>query len=115
MELRLLLAYPSAVPEKAVAGFNLAAAFYLLEAKPCFVFKRIFSMQLKRTHDNGIECKIYQDSSKRCTIIIRYRQPPSSSLASHETTLDGAKRIADNTVEKSGHVCNGSCKGWEMV
>jgi hypothetical protein len=27
MELRLLLAYPSAVPEKAVAGFNLAAAF----------------------------------------------------------------------------------------
>ena len=30
MELWLLLAYPWAVPEKAVAGLNLAAAFYLL-------------------------------------------------------------------------------------
>ena len=72
----------------------------------------------KRTHSGGIESLIQRDSSTRYRISIKHsqdRQPPTSFLAFLETTLDGAKRIADEAVKQSGHVCNGLCKDWEVV
>ena len=63
-------------------------------------------------------CSVREDSSTHCIIFIKYRQDgqsPSSFLAVRETTLPGAKRIADEAVNGSGHVCDGACKDWEAV
>ena len=72
-------------------------------------------MPLKRTHANGIECTIYEDSSTYSTVSIKFGQSRTSFLAGREMTLDGAKHLADDTVQKSGHHCNGTCKKWEVV
>ena len=75
-------------------------------------------MQLKRTHAGGIVCSVQEDNSTHCTISVKYRQDgqsPSSFLAFRETTVGGAKRIADEAVKQSGHVCDGKCKDWEAV
>jgi hypothetical protein len=75
-------------------------------------------MHLKRTHAGGIESSIQQESFTLCKISIKHSQndqSPGSFLAFRETTLDGAKRIADEAVKQSGHVCNGACKDWESV
>ena len=73
------------------------------------------TMPLKRTHADGIRCSIHEDNSTHYTISVTYRQTRASFLASRETTLDGAKRIADDEVRKSGHVCDGACKDWEAT
>ena len=72
-----------------------------------------FTMPLKRTHADGIRCSIHEDNSTHYTISVTYRQSHASFLACRETTLDGAKRIADDEVRKSGHVCDG--KDWEAT
>ena len=71
-------------------------------------------MPTKRTHA-GIQCSIYEESPTRWTISIKYHfdgKPPSSMLIVRETTLDGAKQIADDDVKKTGHVCDSACTGW---
>ena len=72
-------------------------------------------MPLKRIHADDIECSIHENSSTYCTISVKFRQSQTSFLAGLETTLDQAKRLADETVEKTAHHCNGACKKWEVV
>jgi hypothetical protein len=72
-------------------------------------------MPLKRTHADGIECSIHEESSTRRTISVTYRQRHASFLASREMTLEEAKRIGDANVKESGHVCDGACQDWEIV
>jgi len=45
-------------------------------------------MPLKRTHADGIECSIHEESSTRRTISVTYRQRHASFLASREMTLE---------------------------
>ena len=71
-------------------------------------------MPLKRTHADGIQCLIHEDTSTHCTISVVYCQTRASFLASHEMTLEEAKRIGDANVKESGHVCNGACQNWEQ-
>jgi hypothetical protein len=40
---------------------------------------------------------------------------PYAALIVRETTLDEAKSIADTEVRKSGHVCDSTCKDWEVI
>ena len=72
-------------------------------------------MPLKRIHADDIECLIREDSATYRTIYVKFRQSQTSFLAGLETTLDQAKRLADETVEKTAHHCNGACKKWEVV
>ena len=74
-------------------------------------------MPLQRSHA-GIQCSIYEESQNRWTISIKYHldgQSPSSVLIVRETTVDAAKRLADDNVQKSGHVCDGTCQDWKVV
>ena len=74
---------------------------------------RLFAMPLKRTHADGTECSIQQDSSTHCTISVTYRQSRASFLASRETTLEAAKKFADDSVLKNGHRCTPACTDWK--
>jgi len=113
MELWLLLAYPSAVPEKAVAGLNLAAAFYLLGRDLALFGTFLCNSNEPMTKvSNAKSMRTRPSAAQSLSDTANHLLP---FLASHETTLDEAKRIADDTVEKSGHVCNGNCKGWEIA
>ena len=62
---------------------------------------------------------LIHEEAQRCTILsIKYRksgQPPAAALIIRDSTLDAAKRIADDTVKESGHICNGACKDWEVA
>ena len=73
-------------------------------------------MEFKRTHADDIECLIREDSGTYRTISVKFLQSQTSFLAGSETTLDAAKRLADEiVVQKSAHHCNGACKKWEVV
>jgi hypothetical protein len=77
-------------------------------------------MQLKRTHANGIVCSILEEyASWRVTIRFREDGEPSafSIVGVSKPTLQIAKEFADDTVAalNGGHVCDASCKGWEVV
>ena len=73
-------------------------------------------MPIKRTHADDIECLIREDSATYRTIYIKFRQSQTSFLAGLDTTLDEAKGLADETVQKiSTHHCNGACEKWELV
>jgi hypothetical protein len=74
-------------------------------------------MTLRRTHTGSIECSIYEEHPK-WIVSIKYplgSQYPSSTLIARETSLDGAKKITDDAVPKSGHICDSACKGWEQL
>jgi hypothetical protein len=72
-------------------------------------------MGLKRIHSGGIECKIEPDTSTRWVISVKYSgQSPASTLSVQESTMDEAKKFADDSVLKSGHICNRFCKNWEQ-
>jgi len=78
-------------------------------------YQRGISMPLKRTHADDIECLIREDSSTYRTVYVKFLQSQTSFLSGSETTLDGAKRLADEiVVQKSAHHCNGACKNWEQ-
>ena len=73
--------------------------------------------QFRRTH-TGIDCSIREEHPKKWTISVKYHlsgQPSYSALIIRETTADEVKSIADNEVQKSGHVCDVACKGWEVI
>ena len=73
--------------------------------------------QLRRIH-TGIDCSIREEDPKKWTISIKFHlsgQPHYSALIVRETTADEVKSIADNEVQKSGHVCDVGCKGWEVI
>jgi hypothetical protein len=77
-------------------------------------------MQLKRTHADGMVCSILEEyACRRVTIRFRKDGEPSafSIVGMYKPTLQIAKEYADNTVAtlSSGHVCDASCKGWEVV
>jgi len=56
-----------------------------------------------------------EDSVTYCTIYVKFRQSQTSFLAGSETTLDAAKLLAEDSVKKSGHHCNGACHDWKVV
>jgi hypothetical protein len=62
-------------------------------------------MALKRTHTDGIECTIREDSSSRWAISIIYLDRLASTLKVQESTLDQAKEFADDSVLDNGHRC----------
>jgi hypothetical protein len=73
--------------------------------------------QLRRTH-TGIDCSISEEHPKKWTISINYHLSGQSPYLAHifrETTVDEVKSIADNEVQKSGHVCDENCKDWEAA
>jgi transcription initiation factor IIE alpha subunit len=70
-------------------------------------------MELKRTHTNGIECCI-RENSRRYTVLIKFKndKAPGILLDPRQLTVEEAKELADNIVKNSGHTCRSACSDW---
>ena len=72
---------------------------------------------MRRSHMNGIECSVSEDSPE-CTVSIRFksdREQPSGLLVVREWTVEGAQAFADETVRNSGHCCTSACGKWFLT
>jgi hypothetical protein len=73
-------------------------------------------MHLTRKHSDA-ECSVHEERTES-TILVKFRpsgHSPTEMLMSCESSVDGAKRLADAAALKIGHVCTAACQNWKEI